>query len=1299
MRRNQSKKLKVCVMAVLAVLAVAVISPHVFSWVKAAVITHGVVKAETIPSETGVKGTKTNPFVVLEIVPYEGYAEIGYQIEGCEPVNLDLLRYSDDMIKVMDAKAATVTKEVQYQFADEKGIHGSWVSVSETKTLYGYYERVADNTGIFREVVSPTSGKLDYVKVGTNQGNLVWKTVFGMTQAQTQDRVPLQNIGDRVYTDRTDSNCKKGEGYTYTHSNNFLKNVLNIPDNQIRDYQILVKTVEPSELNANLDWIERADLISISPKSHIADMPSLWAQYKLSTHSVVNSPPNTFGTTDLSWDAVLRIFNKVAIVKDYAGLIMDWTVYTNPPAGTSKNVISKQYDYYGGLTNYNQVSQPGNRNNVYKLALMLRTMSPQIFYNLFLNTNNGTESPKVQNGLFVLQTDTDAKNYWTQSTFMPAGKNGEQGQYSQWLGMWDEYHIDPAIAQNVSVLGRVYTYNGDCSLTQDFTKVNMSSNQYTKELYDYVGGDTAKLTPQNAVRYILSSGTVPGIDKVSIKVLDIEPTKDFELNAFRVRMMVPTFTGAITIVPMTSAEYVGKIEDLNTTYDMIYLGMNCGGYTTSSQLIDGQTMVVPNYNDNTLDGKIYLHVGDLVKGNKHGVNWISGCPVNTMRLPGNDFTARKSQDLYNYYLAGYPILTEASLYNTNTTRTKKLVDVSSYIYDVVDRMRTEGKKNLISTLDSHADAYVFDYLKSQKPVLNITTPPKEYKGTMTGNVIANENYINYPNLSYKKLIFRYNIASRQTTTYTVKLYIDANADGRFSDTELNMIQDGIEPNRDLIFRKELAPDYFGVVPWKLEIVDEHNPLLRDNVTGFSAVKQAESQKQTIRILQINQNDNYAGSLQQNYNRGQKFYSFIKDLNDFNVEFTTISKDKFQDDINWFGSNPFKTGSAALKEETDQLKDYDMLILGFADMYGAIKNQNALSNLQYFIDKGRSVLLTHDVSSFNNNSGNTSEYGYYFNVNYRDTFGMDRYGIRNSGGVKKSYNDTPESPVGTIYPQQHGYTYYAVKRNASSESYDQIMTYAGLSSRSDDASPTTAVSQVNSGQLTQYPYVIDKSFTVSKTHGQYYQLNLDDPGIVVWYTLEAPSGTSNTYSVSPRDAANNYYIYNKGNITYSGVGHSLTSDLPSFDLSDMEVKLFINTMVAAYKTGIKEPTIEILNEEDCVFSPADTVYTPGDVLQIDFIPWDYNLQSLEIGVKVTLPDGAAFDIYDKNGNKVTAEFTSNLDGSKSVKLRNGNTYSIRYKKSDFYNVNLRKITFQIENSANGRGSEELNLRESVLFDLY
>lgn len=40
-------------------------------------------------------GTRENPFLILEIVPYEEYAEFGYQISGCEPVNVEDMRYGN----------------------------------------------------------------------------------------------------------------------------------------------------------------------------------------------------------------------------------------------------------------------------------------------------------------------------------------------------------------------------------------------------------------------------------------------------------------------------------------------------------------------------------------------------------------------------------------------------------------------------------------------------------------------------------------------------------------------------------------------------------------------------------------------------------------------------------------------------------------------------------------------------------------------------------------------------------------------------------------------------------------------------------------------------------------------------------------------------------------------------------------------------------------------------------------------------------------------------------------------------
>lgn len=140
-----------------------------------------------------------------------------------------------------------------------------------------------------------------------------------------------------------------------------------------------------------------------------------------------------------------------------------------------------------------------------------------------------------------------------------------------------------------------------------------------------------------------------------------------------------------------------------------------------------------------------------------------------------------------------------------------------------------------------------------------------------------------------------------------------------------------------------------------------------------------------------------------------------------------------------------------------------------------------------------------------------------------------------------------------------------------------------------------VTKVNDGQITKYPYVLEDEFMVPTTHAQYYQLdfNADEDGdgqsdLVVWYCLgyrtDGNGNKQNTiYSMSPNDVSNNYYIYNKGNITYTGVGHSgATTNVE-------EAKLFINTMIASYNAGIKAPTINILSEGSAKAAEIDSIY--------------------------------------------------------------------------------------------------------------
>jgi hypothetical protein len=145
-----------------------------------------------------------------------------------------------------------------------------------------------------------------------------------------------------------------------------------------------------------------------------------------------------------------------------------------------------------------------------------------------------------------------------------------------------------------------------------------------------------------------------------------------------------------------------------------------------------------------------------------------------------------------------------------------------------------------------------------------------------------------------------------------------------------------------------------------------------------------------------------------------------------------------------------------------------------------------------------------------------------------------------------------------------------------------------------------VTNVNKGQLTMYPYEIEDRFRIARTHSQYYQLDLESNDIVVWYCLSDDSTDANgkgngIYSTTPNDVRNNYYIYNKGNITYSGVGHSAISQDLSNAGAVMETKLFINTIIAAYSASAKEPVITITNDNKSTDEAGmDYVYVDYDI---------------------------------------------------------------------------------------------------------
>lgn len=201
----------------------------------------------------------------------------------------------------------------------------------------------------------------------------------------------------------------------------------------------------------------------------------------------------------------------------------------------------------------------------------------------------------------------------------------------------------------------------------------------------------------------------------------------------------------------------------------------------------------------------------------------------------------------------------------------------------------------------------------------------------------------------------------------------------------------------------------------------------------------------------------------------------------------------------------------------------------------------------------------------------------------------------------------------------------------------------------NAYDSTVISKVNDGVITSYPYEIPEKFVAATTHSQYYAVDLEadddldgESDLVVWYCVASRKSDDDynskyidLYNVSPNDVRNNYYIYNKGNIIYTGMGHGLV------DKQVEEIKLFINTMVAAYRAGVKTPDVSIVQSGEEGANKVDFIALPYDAAIVDGAG---NLETVNnLNLKKT---DVYFTVNDNNIIKGTKQIISEfyLDGT-------------------------------------------------------
>ena len=546
-------------------------------------------------------------------------------------------------------------------------------------------------------------------------------------------------------------------------------------------------------------------------------------------------------------------------------------------------------------------------------------------------------------------------------------------------------------------------------------------------------------------------------------------------------------------------------------------------------------------------------------------------------------------------------------------------------------------------------------------------------------------------------------AATADTKYDCKLYIDVNADGKFSDMEevsdINITDkdgnrvsaDALYAGKQYVLSREVPQGYKGLLPWKVEICQVNNKNIYASETGYTKLKGQDIE--VLKICQIYWDGATVIKLNDEISKSNSYFNSLLDEIWYNGKKYYGIEDEFILDVTAISISEYE----AKTNHKEYLKDFNMLILGFSDMYGDFSGNattGAMGAIVEFINSGKSVLLSHDTTSFFNNpikNGEQKGYPWYdntgdirdmhtgtrnaatLNTYIRPLVGMDRYGILEVAALKQGaalnessdgWSDVinsrkdvaykPKSGKKETVPEVHGYTYalisakdhkvqdstgliqeftkyeiypkYANRSEVSNSwrfkntyrniRYNQVFfgewdtdedanSYGELYNVDNGQVDNVHATQVNKGQITEYPYKLEEEFEIAQTHAQYYELDYtaddDHDGqsdLVVWYCLggrTSSGGKEETiYSQSPNDVRNNYYIYNKGNITYTGMGHSAKE---SNKYTEEEAKLFINTMIASYQAGVKAPYISV-KENQYEINTMYRFYDQTNAMSID-----------------------------------------------------------------------------------------------------
>ncbi|MDO5519974.1 MAG: DUF5057 domain-containing protein, partial [bacterium] len=1191
--------------------------------------------------------TKDNPLEIVEIVPYLMFAQFGYQIKGGE-----ILDYRN-MEKIAEGNAPT------FNGGDNPRnvIYGKLTSSVDftvgNKKLTAFYSK---------EYFKRYSLGLDMTEQLLEKQAVKEKLEYEIEKAQES--------GENEEYIKQCINFKNNSNYTISNDEQKKLDTFN-------KVVVIYNAYLVSEVNANPEILKDSDLILITCSD--VGSPYEKTRYYLNSkykNKLVNAEDSSYNANmhsdpyyydkdqRLSWNAAKYIFELSSEVGGVP-VVMQSNVVRNELKESKRVTIKKTYLDSNNIRqlvkNSWTISQNGSNNNLLKLYLMLYQKDAYTFRSDYYRYVN------KENGKYELQ-EGDAAIYWFETTF---GDYDELGQDINWKA--DSMH-----AYNNILLNNGFIYNNDGPIVEEsnylgteWNKMDISmsnlvsqtngtyikeSFKYSKDVNEYFT-NTNKISVAEALKYLLVKHSVnesqSTISKTSIRILDLEPSNEFRVTENEFAEMLQCESNIITIDRMTSQEFNATRTDLAGTYDLIYMGDNTEGLSTEN-------------NNSAYNGKIYMHTGDSLKQKDGTTEYYSG----------NDFITSKKEELAAYVAAGHPIIVADNIYDKNN------IDTASNVYALMETVTANSKAIKKTTVQSSRNTLI-TAVNKQRPKVEIAST--------TYNKSELEVEVNITGLT-----------ELTTKKEVIELYADLDGDGVLEKSPVTT-QNNITANGTYKLTYNRVTDTPNAMIFKvIARFDEEN----GGYTALSGAKtRSDGVKEKIRVLQIMPNNSTMDLSNERQNIGKK----ISAQQEYVMEVTTCKVDDFvalYDPAN--GGQAYKIDKNDKRSNlTDQLMNYDLVVLGFSNDYPEIDNQNgALDNLIAFIGQKKAVVFTNSVLQERSSYRNDKTKEAYATL--RELSGMKRY----KEGSDKAYVLNNNKDVVTT----SGYTYAYLNKNIQDSKYS-MFSYSDIKGEDwskDSTFYTNSISQVNNGTVTIYPYNMDGKLTYqeipSTTEKKSVSLlsiaeanagtwQLDMTKVVGYYAL-----TNNTkindktsarllYSTSPNDIQNNYYLYHCDTVWYSGIGATALTNS-----HEAEAELFVNTLIGAYTLSLKAPTVEFVDVTTT--STGDSIaFVDADVFSniigtdkiVKFVPSDPNKNSSRLKASIYVK-------VDNELNPITNVYKGTANNKIDLgALTSGEEYSMVIDHS-FLNSSSSVWIYVIVENDTGIGMAKCELRRRNDFNL-